>query len=401
MRQKGIKTELISLPNDFNEPSRAVFTYDYVKQEEKTSIQGNVELEEDGKVFFESFKQSLKQDSTNLKSEAISTNLLEFSKQLSNLDISESSVLKVTPGRSYSLDLSPQTTSILACSGDKEGNLGIWNYREGKELSEADLFQQRIHSDSISSAYFSRTDPSKLFTTSYDGRATIFDAQKMTFTEYYNTKDRDLLLFDVVVNNDAKYLACSDGFIRVVDSRTNSLVSKHRAHEKKLNSIEKNRVNENYLVTASLDRTIAVWDTRKIKKEVKYLSHRLAISHADFSSDGKSIVSLCNDDYIHCFDFTNNTLNEEGTEMHSFRHNNKTGRWLTRFKLNFNQNNYFVVGSMDQPRCVEVFNVTNKCRRVMRLRSDIVRSVQSLNKFHDSLNIIASVNAAGKVHIWS
>ena len=51
---------------------------------------------------------------------------------------------------------------------------------------------------------------------------------------------------------------------------------------------------------------------------------------------------------------------------------------------------------MDQPRCIEVFNA--ECQRLMRLRTDdVVKSVQSLNVFHKSKDIIAGANASGKV----
>ena len=36
----------------------------------------------------------------------------------------------------------------------------------------------------------------------------------------------------------------------------------------------------------------------------------------------------------------------------------------------------------------------------MRLQSDYVNSVQSLNVFHDHIDVIASANASGRVHIW-
>ena len=82
-------------------------------------------------------------------------------------------------------------------------------------------------------------------------------------------------------------------------------------------------------------------------------------------------------------------------------HDNRTGRWLTKFKVDWDpkQPNAFVIGSMDQPRCIEVFN--SSCTRVMRMREDdVVKSVQSLNKFHLTRDVVVSANASGKVHVW-
>lgn len=371
---------------------------------EVISIQGNVEVEEDGKLFFESLKKSIKTEIID-NDEKLSSEIdvLKYAEKLSEIDVNEDRILKVTPGRSYSLDVSPETSSIITASGDKEGIIGIWRYDETS--TEANLFQHRVHSDSVSSVYFDRKDWTKMYTTSYDGRATIFDAQNMSFNEYYKS---DTLLFDVCLPPESSFanslfLAKRDGCLTQVDVRTSKAIKSHKLHQNKINSVESNPVDSNYLVTASLDRTVGVWDIRKLEKEISLIGHNLAISHAAYSQDGNSIVSLCNDDLIHCFDFSYRTIDENKPEYGTFRHNNKTGRWLSRFKLNFNKRlpSSFVVGSMDKPRCVEVFNISNKkCKRVMRLRSGWVASVQSLNIFHDSLDVLASVNASGKVHIW-
>ena len=88
-------------------------------------------------------------------------------------------------------------------------------------------------------------------------------------------------------------------------------------------------------------------------------------------------------------------------------HNNHTGRWLTKFKPTFDpkRNNIFVLGCMEQPRCIEIFHSPpgeeTGVSAIMRLRDDLVGSVQSLNEFHCSQEIIASANSSGRVSIWS
>ena len=88
-------------------------------------------------------------------------------------------------------------------------------------------------------------------------------------------------------------------------------------------------------------------------------------------------------------------------------HDNRTGRWLTKFKPSFDpkRNNVFVMGCMDQPRCIEVFQSPSTSavgvQPIMRLRDDLVNSVQSLNEFHVSQELIASANSSGRVSVWS
>jgi hypothetical protein len=79
------------------------------------------------------------------------------------------------------------------------------------------------------------------------------------------------------------------------------------------------------------------------------------------------------------------------------------GGGLTKFKPSFDpkHNNVFVMGCMDQPRCIEIFQCDGGVSQIMRMRDDEVRSVQSLNEFHVSKNVIASANSSGRISIWS
>ena len=76
--------------------------------------------------------------------------------------------------------------------------LGLSRYRsdsdDTKSEGDSDVLQMKIHSDSISSLYFDRPYPPKLYTTSYDERALLFDASQMMFGEFYTC---DAMLFDV------------------------------------------------------------------------------------------------------------------------------------------------------------------------------------------------------------
>lgn len=429
LRQKGIKAEPVYLPDDFREPSKeSLNRANYTSYNETHDIQGNVEVDEDGKAFLEALQKSLSTEKPfssadglvkqepEVKDHDKSTydDLLDYANMLSKLDVQEDGYMKVTSSRAYSLDVSPETSSILVGTGDKSGMLGLWRYTVDSGLKEEEektnVYQLNIHSDSISSLYFDRTDYSKIFSTSYDGRAMIFDANKMVFEEYYQC---DQLLFDVayvspnagIASSDAVLLGRGDGMCVLYDTRHKKQISSHRFHDGKINSIETCPAALNYLVTASLDRTVGVWDIRNLEKEVATIGHNLAVSHAAFSPDGTSICSVCNDDYLHLFDFSKREIVDDKAEYAAFRHCNRTGRWLTRFKVNFDKKcpNSFVVGSMDKPRCIEVFRADQQkgtCKRAMRLRSEQVASVQSLNVFHDSMNVIAGTNSSGRISVW-
>jgi WD40 repeat protein len=177
-----------------------------------------------------------------------------------------------------------------------------------------------------------------------------------------------------------------------------------------------------------LDRSVSLWDIRRMDTSRKpdpvyHLPHELAVSCAVFSTDGTQMLSNgCGPDHVKVYDVSDMMGSYEekmmkGRQMKTlplvtpkekFYHNNKTGRWLTKFKPSFDPKrpNVFVMGCMDQPRCIEIYSLPSissekRTRPIMRLRDDLVNSVQSLNEFHQEMELIASANSSGRVSIWS
>ena len=215
------------------------------------------------------------------------------------------------------------------------------------------------------------------------------------------------------------------------------IVAQWGLHEKKINTLRVHPTRPHLFVTASLDRSVSLFDMRRMRSQttssnaaststfprptpVYHLPHELAVSCAVFSPDGQQMVSMgCGPNVIKVYDFgamltsaenkskTNKTLPLVKPRDRLY-HNNKTGRWLTKFKPEFDpkRSDIFVVGCMEQPRCVEVFHsppggVPGQVQLCMRLRDELVGSVQSLHAFHPFENRIFSANSSGRVSAWS
>jgi hypothetical protein len=96
--------------------------------------------------------------------------------------------------------------------------------------------------------------------------------------------------------------------------------------------------------------------------------------------------------------------------MMTLRHNNHTGRWLSTFKHAFDpkQPNSFVIGSMDRPRKVEVYDISSQStgknsiqlQNIHNISGDDLNSVCSRNCFHPTENIIVGGNSSGRVYIF-
>jgi hypothetical protein len=94
-------------------------------------------------------------------------------------------------------------------------------------------------------------------------------------------------------------------------------------------------------------------------------------------------------------------------KVHSLRHNNHTGRWLSTFRPTFDpkQPHTFILGSMEHPRRIGIFSTSliNSLPSIISqctIRDDNLNSVCSRNSFHPSIDIIVAGNSSGRVHIF-
>lgn len=401
LRQQGKDADGKALPPDFNinRPS----TYEPTAPAEREPvIEGNVEVSEDGKAFLESLKGQL--GGADDEEPVVPVAEVDYAGKLAALSIDEQhGERKVTKERIYSLDISPVSDKVIVAAGDKFGHFGLWAV--GSNLGEDGVLAQRPHSGTLACVQFDRNDPTRLFTASYDGRMMLFDMNKAVFTEVFSNKGESAL-YDIAFEGGSAFLANEDGDIVHFDAKAGKVVKEWSLHEKKINTIKFRPGNSHCFATASLDRSSAVWDKRKMKKPLHVLPHDLSVSQASWSPDGQRLCTVCMDNTLNVFD--GETLCSKAAKVGAepveplkvIKHDNRTGRWLTKFKVNWDEKHpsSFVVGSMDKPRCIEVFS-SKSYKRLMRLRDDQVGSVQSLCVFHKSRNLIASCNASGRYHI--
>jgi hypothetical protein len=141
-----------------------------------------------------------------------------------------------------------------------------------------------------------------------------------------------------------------------------------------------------------------------------------SVNSAFFSSSGRYVVSTTMAHKLDVFENLHvSALPSQTTAtvttiqpVQSIRHDNMTGRWLTTFQAICHANmDVFSVGSMSQPRRVELFDpaqaVTGGGGSAMQsLSGDAVTSVSSRLAFHprgDRL-ILAGGNSSGRVVVF-
>ncbi|RKP37949.1 WD40-repeat-containing domain protein [Dimargaris cristalligena] len=361
---------------------------------------------------------------------------------------------KVTPERIYTVALHPDPRQFLVAAGDKSGVLGFWNIGSTDQftsasqktpdeavksvsmadMTTADVFSFRPHTATLTQLLYNKRDATKLYTSSYDGSIRCLDLIHQTFTEacVTETGDRFITGFD----NDPGtgqllYYTTSDGTLGFHDLRTPATdITAWQLQERKIGGMHLNPVEPQYLVTASLDRTMRVWDLRWMVQlspgtddpvEVSTFDYPKSVTAAYWDPTGNHIVNTNFDDTIRLSTMdwssapdSSSSLTATGDsnakggspnlrERFVIRHNNQTGRWLTMFRAQWHPDPTmppcFVVGNMK--RYVDIFCGSTGELVTQLYDPDRITAVPAVNVFHAHLPVVVSANASGRMVVWS
>lgn len=261
----------------------------------------------------------------------------------------------------------PTESKPLVFAGDKVGNLGILDASQSPPDSGDDdaddpdpvITTVKPHARTISAMYIHPSDPSKLFTASYDSSIRALDLEKSVSTEAYApaSTDHDEGLSGVDMAPDdphVLYFSTLDGFFGRHDTRIAGNAESSRKQntdrfalsEKKIGGFSLCPTQPHYFATASLDRTMRLWDIRKLSAKnptpVGEHASSLSVSHAAFNSRGQ-IATSSYDNSLKVYDLAakgfqswkpGHTLSEEQLKPDTvIRHNCQTGRWVTMYVL--------------------------------------------------------------------
>ncbi|KAE9124628.1 hypothetical protein PF010_g5934 [Phytophthora fragariae] len=330
--------------------------------------------------------------------------------------LADEDITKAVQERIYSVAFLPRADRVVVACGDKMGHVALWtppSESMKQESSASPLAVYRPHYTPVSQLIF--PDASKLVSSSFDGTVREFDLRAAESSVVYDTSD-NAGISSLIAAGTAQcyYASCDDGTVRLIDRRTRKVqASIYELHEKKINTVSQHPSLDFCIATASLDRTVCLWDARKMSKTKNTplitLPHHRSINCAYFSPrDGAWLVTVGQDSYIDMFDTSSLTerkpLDKSAVTLPDsvrVRHNNITGRWLTKLHAAWDPKrpNQFVIGCMEQPRRIQIFRAGRR-RPVRELKSDNFASVHSINAFHPHLELIAGGNSSGRLALW-
>ncbi|GME40972.1 hypothetical protein GTA08_BOTSDO10586 [Neofusicoccum parvum] len=322
----------------------------------------------------------------------------------------EPNQIKLTPERIYSMGFHPTTEKALIFAGDKMGNLGLFDgsqnvaevkaekAEDDEEDDEAEpaVTTFKIHTRTISASQFSSTESHALFSASYDSSVRKLDLNKGVAVEVYAPADKseDAPLSGVDVGTpNVVYFSTLDGSFGMHDIRTppdnTGGTQLFQLSEKKIGGFSMHPIHKHLFATASLDRTMKVWDLRKITVG--------------------NVATASYDDTVKIYDFSNCSDWKPGAQLSDEKlepatiipHNNQTGRWVTILRAQWQQMpqdgvQRFCIGNMN--RFVDVY--TSKGEQLAQLGGDGITAVPAVAQFHPSMDWIAAGTASGKLCFW-
>ncbi|GES99871.1 WD repeat-containing protein [Rhizophagus clarus] len=323
-----------------------------------------------------------------------------------NLKMTEEwSSVKVTPERIYCISVHPSKDKILVSAGDKQGSLGFWDVNEinvneyGNE--ECRTFMFDAHTKTITWSQYSPTDSNLLFTSSYDGSIRYIDLNQAKSIEAFVNNEYTYTHFDMDSTGQIIYFSTNEGTVGVKDIRQPITdFNGYDLHDRKVGCISLNPTRPELMVTASLDRTMCLWDIRKLGSDCKVQDFTFpkSITSAYWSPTGDKVVSTSYDDFIRVFNYNEERKLKECVQI---PHNNQVGRWVTMLRATWNPNPnlhpHFVVGNMK--RSADVYSaVTGEL--IWNMRDERLTSIPAVNVFHPKLNVIVGGNASGRMVVW-
>ncbi|XP_030848915.1 WD repeat-containing protein 76 [Strongylocentrotus purpuratus] len=378
-----------------------------VKKEEKTDA---------GRDFVEGLAALARGEKTSVTAD--DKDLDKFISKLQKMKMKPQYMAKVVPSRIFSVAVHPSVKKTIVVAGDRWGKIGLWDVNSLKGDDGVFLFAP--HTNQVKCLRFSPSDPNKLFSVSYDGTVRCGDFTKAVFDEVYRADEDEFIwtsYFDFMSADGSSLLVTQHyrtGNVVVVDTRSRNRKggeNVYHVHSSNARTVSVHPTMPHYFVTASTDRTAALWDIRSMKskginKPIAEMPHGKSVSSAFFSPiTGSKILTTSLDDRISIFD----TKSAKDGGMSDVKrtlwqsHNNRTGRALTGFQAAWHprREDAYVVGSLSQPRRIEVFS--SKGKPLHHFCDEHLASVCSINKFHPTRDLLVGGgggNSSGKLYVF-
>lgn len=293
---------------------------------------------------------------------------------------------------------------------------------EGADIPDPVISAFKTHARTITSFVFSPSDANAVYSSSYDSSIRKMDLSKGTSVQVFapsdSSVDMPISALDMTASDpNMLYFSTLDGAVGRYDIRTPASEELWGLSEQKIGGFSLHPLQPHLIATASLDRTLKIWDLRKItgKGDMRHPSllgehdSRLSVSHAAWSAAGH-VATSSYDDTVKIYNFTDCSKWSVGQDLsekvmkpaHSIRHNCQTGRWVTILKPQWQKQpkdgiQRFVIANMN--RFVDIYAANGS--QLAQLDGEGITAVPAVAQFHPTMNWVAGGNGSGKLCFWS
>ncbi|KAI1164162.1 WD40-repeat-containing domain protein [Nemania serpens] len=340
--------------------------------------------------------------------------------------------IKITPERVYALTFHPMLDKPIVLAGDKKGTLGFFDasqktpdYPEDDDenfdvpLPQISAFE--VHNRTITSIKIPMFDQNSVITSSYDSSIRCLDLPTQVSTQLWapDADEDELGISCIDISPEAPdtiIFSTLEGSLGRVDRRAKSTAEIWQLTDNKIGGFSLNPRLPHLVATASLDRTLKIWDLRMIKGkgDLRHPSllgehqSRLSVSHASWGRSGH-IATSSYDDTVKIYDMSEAAKWKPGHDISDKQmkpvvkipHNNQTGRWVTILKPQWQTSpadgvDKFAIANMN--RFVDVFDAEGK--QLAQLDGDGITAVPAVAEFHPVQNWVAGGSGSGKLCLW-
>ncbi|KAK7991346.1 hypothetical protein PG996_013602 [Apiospora saccharicola] len=340
--------------------------------------------------------------------------------------------IKLTTERIYAMAFHPIKDKPLIFAGDKKGIVGVFDASQEKPTyddddEDADIPLPKVeafemHSATISSIITPQADHNSVITAAYDSTIRRLDLPTQVSSVLWQPEDdnEDIKITCVDMSPEQKdviIFSTMYGSLGRIDRRTKGTEAEiWNLTDNKIGGFALNPLIPHLVATASLDRTMKIWDLRMIKGtgEMRHPAllgehtSRLSVSHASWSRGGH-IATSSYDDTVKIYDMSDAMKWKPGHDIgddamepaQSVRHNNQTGRWVTILKPKWQGNpgdgvQKFTIANMN--RFVDVYDSDGK--QLAQLEGEGITAVPAVTEFHPTHNWVAGGTGSGKLCLW-
>lgn len=276
-----------------------------------------------------------------------------------------------------------------------------------------------MHTRTISSILVPEFDHNSVFSASYDSTIRCLDLSKQISTALWQPDDdgEDLGITCVDMSaehKDVLIFSTMQGHLGRFDRRSRDRAEIWGLCDNKIGGFSLNPVAPHLVATASLDRTLKIWDLRMIKGKgdmrhpalLGEHTSRLSVSHASWNRTGQ-VATSSYDDTVKIYDFEGATKWKSGQDIGeiepttTIRHNNQTGRWVTILKPQWQLNpgdgiQKFAIANMN--RFVDVYD--SEGTQLAQLSGEGITAVPAVSELHPIHNWVAAGTGSGKLCLW-